>query len=105
MNNKIENYSKLDFVELTSSNFGQNKISKDDLGPNVMLYKNINNTFNSLYEIIVCSCDYSMTNNDNDCPLALALKSSLNQLSNIVFINFLVSWEYLLDILINQLIY
>ena len=92
MNNKIENYSKIDFVELPSSNFGQTEIPENDLSPKVMLYKNINNTFNSLCENIVCSCDYSMPN--NDCTLTLALKSTLNQLSNIVFINCVVPWEF-----------
>ena len=92
MNNKIENYSKIDFVELPSSNFGQTEIPENDLSPKVMLCKNINNTFNSLCENIVCSCDCSMPN--NDCPLTLALKSSLNQLSNIVFINCVVPWEF-----------
>jgi len=92
MNNKIENYSKIDFVELPSSNFGQTEIPEEDLGPNILLCKNINNTFNSLCENIVCSCNYSMPN--NDCPLTLALKSSLNQLSNIVFINCVVPWEF-----------
>jgi hypothetical protein len=92
MNNKIENYSKIDFVELPSSNFGQIEIPENDNSPKAMLCKNINNTFNSLCENIVCSCDCSMPN--NDCSLTLALKSSLNHLSNIVFINCVVPWEF-----------
>ena len=92
MNNKIENYSKIDFVELPSSNFGQIEIPENDNSPKVTLCKNINNTFNSLCENIVCSCDCIMPN--NDCSLTLALKSSLNQLSNIVFINCVVPWEF-----------
>jgi len=92
MNNKIENYSKIDFVELPSSNFGQTEIPENDTSPKGMLCKNINNTFNSLSENIICSCDCSMPN--NDCSLTLALKSSLNQISNIVFINCVVPWEF-----------
>ena len=90
INNKIENYSKIDFVELPSSNFGLIEIPENDTSPKGILCKSINNTFNSLCENIICSCDCSMPN--NDCSLTLALKSSLNQLSNIIFINCIVPW-------------
>ena len=92
MNNKNENYSKIDFVELPSSNFGQIEIPENDNSPKVMLCKSINNTFNSLCENIICSCDCTIPK--NDCSLTLALKNSLNQLSNIVFINCVVPWEF-----------
>jgi len=76
MNNKIENYLKIVFVELPSSNFGQIEIPENDTSPKGIFCININNTFNFLCENIVCSCDCSMPN--NDCSLTLAIKSSLN---------------------------
>jgi len=92
INNKFGNYSKIDFVELPSSNFGLIEIPENDTSPKGILFKNINNTFNSLCENIIFSCDCSMPN--NDCSLTLALRSSLNQLSNIVFINCIDPWEF-----------
>ena len=93
LNDNLKNFSRIDFVELTSSNFGQiEQISENDFTPKGMLYKNTDNAFNSLCENIVCSCN--CTNPENDCPLTLALKNSINPESNIVFINCVIPWEY-----------
>ena len=91
-NNNIDNYSRIDFVELPSSNFGQVEISENDCSSKAILYKNSNNIFNSLCENIVCSSSYTMPN--NDCSLTLCLKNTINPMSNIVFVNCVVPWEY-----------
>ena len=91
-NNNIDYFSRIDFVELPSSNFGQTEISENDFSQKAIIYKNINNVFNSLCENIACSCDYKMPN--NDCSLTLALKNTINPKSNIVFVNCVIPWEY-----------
>ena len=93
IDDNFKNYSRIDFVELVSSNFGNNSelIQENDFSPKAMLYRNTDNVFNSLCENIVCSCNYSTPN--NDCALTLALKNSINPESNIVFINCLIPWE------------
>ena len=87
------NYSRIDFVELVSSNFANNseQIPENDFSPKSMLYRNTDNVFNSLCENIVCSCNCTKPN--NDCALTLALKNSINPESNIVFINCIIPWE------------
>ena len=92
LNDNLKNYSRIDFVELVSSNFGQiEQISENDFTPKAMLYRNTDNVFNSLCENIVCSCNCTTPN--NDCSLTLALKNTINPESNIVFINCVIPWE------------
>ena len=92
INDNLKNYSRIDFVELVSSNFGQmEQISENDFTPKAMLYRNTDNAFNSLCENIVCSCNCTTPN--NDCSLTLALKNSINPESNIIFINCVIPWE------------
>ena len=92
INDNLKNYSRIDFVELVSSNFGQmEQISENDFTPKAMLYRNTDNAFNSLCENIVCSCNCTTPN--NDCSLTLALKNSINPESNIIFINCAIPWE------------
>ena len=92
INDNLKNFSRIDFVELVSSNFGQiEQISENDFTPKAMLYRNTDNVFNSICENIVCSCNCTTPN--NDCSLTLALKNSINPESNIVFINCVIPWE------------
>ena len=92
LNDNFKNYSRIDFVELVSSNFGLiEQISENDFTPKAMLYRNTDNVFNSICENIVCSCNCTTPN--NDCSLTLALKNSINPESNIVFINCIIPWE------------
>ena len=92
LNDNLKNFSRIDFVELVSSNFGQiDQISENDFTPKGMLYRNTDNVFNSICENIVCSCNCTTPN--NDCSLTLALKNSINPESNIVFINCVIPWE------------
>ena len=92
LNDNLKNYSRIDFVELVSSNFGQiEQISENDFTPKAMLYRNTDNVFNSLCENIVCSCNCTTPN--NDCSLTLALKNTINPESNIIFINCAIPWE------------
>ena len=93
IDDNFKNYSRIDFVELVSSNFGNNSelFKENDFSPKAMLYRNTDNVFNSLCENIVCSCNYSTPN--NDCALTLALKNTINPESNIVFINCVIPWE------------
>ena len=93
IDDNFKNYSRIDFVELVSSNFSNNsdQITENDMSPKAMLYRNTDNVFNSLCENIVCSCNCSTPS--SDCALTLALKSSINPESNIVFINCIVPWE------------
>ena len=93
IDDNFKNYSRIDFVELVSSNFANNsdQITENDMSPKAMLYRNTDNVFNSLCENIVCSCN--CTTPSSDCALTLALKNSINPESNIVFINCVVPWE------------
>ena len=93
IDDNFKNYSRIDFVELVSSNFANNseQITENDMSPKAMLYRNTDNVFNSLCENIVCSCNCSTPS--SDCALTLALKNSINPESNIVFINCIVPWE------------
>ena len=93
IDDNFKNYSRIDFVELVSSNFANNsdQITENDMGPKAMLYRNTDNVFNSICENIVCSCN--CTTPSSDCALTLALKNSINPESNIVFINCVVPWE------------
>ena len=93
IDDNFKNYSRIDFVELVSSNFANNSelIQENDLSSKAMLYRNTDNVFNSLCENIVCSCNCSSPK--NDCALTLALKNSINPESNIVFINCVIPWE------------
>ena len=93
IDDNFKNYSRIDFVELVSSNFGNNSelIQENDLSPKAMLYRNTDNVFNSLCENIVCSCN--CTSPKNDSALTLALKNSINPESNIVFINCVIPYE------------
>ena len=93
IDDNFKNYSRIDFVELVSSNFGNNSelIQENDLSPKAMLYRNTDNVFNSLCENIVCSCN--CTTPKNDSALTLALKNSINPESNIVFINCVIPYE------------
>ena len=93
IDDNFKNYSRIDFVELVSSNFANNsdQITESDMSPKAMLYRNTDNVFNSLCENIVCSCN--CTTPSSDCALTLALKNSINPESNIVFINCVVPWE------------
>ena len=92
INDNLKNFSRIDFVELVSSNFSDmGQISENDFTPKAMLYRNTDNVFNSICENIVCSCNGS--NPNNDCSLTLALKNSINPESNIVFINCIIPWE------------
>ena len=92
INDNLKNFSRIDFVELVSSNFSEiDQISENDFTPKAMLYRNTDNVFNSICENIVCSCNGSTPN--NDCSLTLALKNSINPESNIVFINCIIPWE------------
>ena len=93
IDDNFKNYSRIDFVELVSSNFANNseRIPENDFSPKSMLYRNTDNVFNSLCENIVCSCNCTKPN--NDCALTLALKNSINPESNIVFINCIIPWE------------
>ena len=93
IDDNFKNYSRIDFVELVSSNFANNsdQIIENDMSPKAMLYRNTDNVFNSLCENIVCSCN--CTTPSSDCALTLALKNSINPESNIVFINCVVPWE------------
>ena len=93
IDDNFKNYSRIDFVELVSSNFANNseQIPENDFSPKSMLYRNTDNVFNSLCENIVCSCNCTKPN--NDCALTLALKNSINPESNIVFINCIIPWE------------
>ena len=93
IDDNFKNYSRIDFVELVSSNFSNNseQITENDMSPKAMLYRNTDNVFNSLCENIVCSCNCSTPS--SDCALTLALKNSINPESNIVFINCIVPWE------------
>ena len=93
IDDNFKNYSRIDFVELVSSNFANNsdQIIENDMSPKAMLYRNTDNVFNSICENIVCSCN--CTTPSSDCALTLALKNSINPESNIVFINCVVPWE------------
>ena len=93
IDDNFKNYSRIDFVELVSSNFANNseQIPENDFSPKSMLYRNTDNVFNSLCANIVCSCNCTKPN--NDCALTLALKNSINPESNIVFINCIIPWE------------
>ena len=92
INDNLKNYSRIDFVELASSNFSEmDQISENDFTPKAMVYRNTDKVFNSLCENIVCSCNCTTPN--NDCSLTLALKNSINPESNIVFINCIIPWE------------
>ena len=93
IDDNFKNYSRIDFVELVSSNFGNNSelIQENDLSPKAMLYRNTDNVFNSLCENIVCSCN--CTTPKNGSALTLALKNSINPESNIVFINCVIPYE------------
>ena len=92
INDNLKNYSRIDFVELASSNFSEmDQISENDFTPNAMLYRNTDKVFNSICENIVCSCNCTTPN--NDCSLTLALKNTINPESNIVFINCVIPWE------------
>ena len=93
IDDNFKNYSRIDFVELVSSNFANNsdQITENDMSPKAMLYRNTDNVFNSMCENIVCSCN--CTTPSSDCALTLALKNSINPESNIVFINCVVPWE------------
>ena len=93
IDDNFKKYSRIDFVELVSSNFANNseQIPENDFSPKSMLYRNTDNVFNSLCENIVCSCNCTKPN--NDCALTLALKNSINPESNIVFINCIIPWE------------
>ena len=92
INDNLKNYSRIDFVELASSNFSEiDQISENDFSPKAMLYRDTDKVFNSLCENIVCSCNCTTPN--NDCSLTLALKNSINPESNIVFINCVIPWE------------
>ena len=93
IDDNFKNYSRIDFVELVSSNFANNsdQITENDMSPKAMLYRNTDNVFNSICENIVCSCN--CTTPSSDCALTLALKNSINPESNIVFINCVVPWE------------
>ena len=59
IDDNFKNYSRIDFVELVSSNFANNseQITENDMSPKAMLYRNTDNVFNSLCENIVCSCN------------------------------------------------
>jgi hypothetical protein len=80
---KYINFSQLDFVELTSSNYGldvSNFVDKNDI-----LYKNTNKNFKALTDNITSS---SLKRNSNlDTNLTLALKKTINVDSSILFIN------------------
>ena len=93
IDDNFKNYSRIDFVELVSSNFANNNeiIPENDFSPKAMLYRNTDNVFNSLCENIVCSCNCTTPNNDS--ALTLALKNSINPETNIVFINCVIPWE------------
>ena len=93
IDDNFKNYSRIDFVELVSSNFANNNeiIPENDFSPKAMLYRNTDNVFNSLCENIVCSCN--CTTPSNDSALTLALKNSINPETNIVFINCVIPWE------------
>ena len=93
IDDNFKNYSRIDFVELVSSNLANNsdQITENDMSPKAMLYRNTDNVFNSICENIVCSCN--CTTPSSDCALTLALKNSINPESNIVFINCVVPWE------------
>ena len=93
IDDNFKNYSRIDFVELVSSNFANNsdQITENNMSPKAMLYRNTDNVFNSICENIVCSCN--CTTPSSDCALTLALKNSINPESNIVFINCVVPWE------------
>ena len=93
IDDNFKNYSRIDFVELVSSNFANNsdQITENDMSPKAKLYCNTDNVFNSICENIVCSCN--CTTPSSDCALTLALKNSINPESNIVFINCVVPWE------------
>ena len=93
IDDNFKNYSRIDFVELVSSNFANNsdQTTENDMSPKAMLYRNTDNVFNSICENIVCSCN--CTTPSSDCALTLALKNSINPESNIVFINCVVPWE------------
>ena len=94
IDDNFKNYSRIDFVELVSSNFANKTeiVKENDFTPEAMLYRNTDNVFNSLCENIVCSCN--CTTPSNDCALTLALKNSINPESNIVFINCIIPWEF-----------
>ena len=93
IDDNFKNYSRIDFVELVSSNYANNSdtIPENDTSPKSLLYRNTDNVFNSLCENIVCSCN--CTTPQSDCALTLALKNSINPDSNIVFINCVIPWE------------
>ena len=92
IDDNFKNFSRIDFVELVSSNFGNiEQFSENDFSPKAMLYRNTDNVFNSLCENIVCSCNGNSSSSDT--ALTLALKNSINPDSNIVFINCVIPWE------------
>ena len=93
IDDNFKNYSRIDFVELVSSNYANNSdtIPENDTSPKALLYRNTDNVFNSLCENILCSCN--CTTPQSDCALTLALKNSINPESNIVFINCVIPWE------------
>jgi hypothetical protein len=84
MDKGLDRYAQIDFVEMASSEMGlQNTFresSEDDI-----LFKNISKTFNSICNNIVCASVGQQPKYDS--KLSLALKNTINQESQIIFLN------------------
>lgn len=89
----IDKFAQIDFVELASSNYGlqTEHLKKDNIQFDEILYKNVSKTFNS-----ICNNIVSITANIQpkyESKLSLALKPTLRNNSNIVFLTCVLPWE------------
>jgi len=89
LNSKI--YSQFDFVELASSQYGLPKETNDPEIGDGSIYKDINETFNAIYNNIVSSGINLTPRYDN--TLTIALRPTLNGEANINFITCLLPYE------------
>ena len=90
-----ERYSKINFVELPSSDYGFKAENNGDVSEDANLCRDVIKTFNSLSNAIV-SAKAGMTPK-NECKLTLALKDTINKRSSVVFINCAIPFEYPLN--------
>ena len=102
LENKIENnnniefkpYSQFDFIELVSSNFAlsDEDENNNNNGIEQNLFQNTKETFNSIADNIICLSQDLLPNNYT--LLTLALKKTMKQGSNIIFVNCSIPWEF-----------
>ena len=85
----IEKFSQVDFVELASSNFGLQ--DKNNIPINENLFIDTNLVFSLLLENIICAA--KNISPSKNCKLTETLKNTLNNDSNIVFINCITPFE------------